>query len=36
MALEEGMVSLRQDAIRKVVAGQTTPEEVFRSVYLEG
>jgi general secretion pathway protein E len=35
-ALTEGMVSLRQDAIRKVVAGQTTPEEVFRSVYLEG
>src|SRR5688500_5536055 len=34
-ALEEGMVSLRQDAIRKVVQGQTTPEEVFRSVYLE-
>jgi general secretion pathway protein E len=34
-ALEEGMISLRQDAIRKVVAGLTTPEEVFRSVYLE-
>jgi type II secretory ATPase GspE/PulE/Tfp pilus assembly ATPase PilB-like protein len=34
-ALEAGMVSLRQDAIRKVLAGMTTPEEVFRSVYLE-
>jgi type II secretory ATPase GspE/PulE/Tfp pilus assembly ATPase PilB-like protein len=34
-ALQEGMVSLRQDAIRKVLQGQTTPEEVFRSVYLE-
>jgi type II secretory ATPase GspE/PulE/Tfp pilus assembly ATPase PilB-like protein len=35
LALDEGMVSLRQDAIRKVVQGQTTPEELFRSVYLE-
>ncbi len=35
LALEEGMISLRQDAIRKVVQGLTTPEEVFRSVYLE-
>jgi type II secretory ATPase GspE/PulE/Tfp pilus assembly ATPase PilB-like protein len=34
-ALEAGMVSLRQDAIRKVLAGMTTPEEVFRSVYRE-
>ena len=34
-AIEEGMVSLRRDAIRKVVQGVTTPEEVFRSVYLE-
>ena len=34
-ALEEGMISLRQDAIRKVVQGLTTPEEVFRGVYLE-
>jgi type II secretory ATPase GspE/PulE/Tfp pilus assembly ATPase PilB-like protein len=36
LAVEEGMVSLRQDAIRKVLAGQTTPEEILRSVYLEG
>ena len=35
LALEEGMISLRQDAIRKVVQGLTTPEELFRSVYLE-
>src|SRR5260370_980635 len=35
LALEEGMVSLRQDAVRKVVAGQTTPEEILRAVYLE-
>jgi type II secretory ATPase GspE/PulE/Tfp pilus assembly ATPase PilB-like protein len=34
-ALDDGMISLRQDAIRKVVQGHTTPEEVFRSVYLE-
>ena len=32
---EEVEISLRQDAIRKVVQGLTTPEEVFRSVYLE-
>jgi type IV pilus assembly protein PilB len=35
LALSEGMVSLRQDAVRKVVAGQTTPEEILRAVYLE-
>jgi type IV pilus assembly protein PilB len=35
LALEEGMVSLRQDAIRKVRQGLTTPEEVLRAVYLE-
>jgi type IV pilus assembly protein PilB len=35
LALEEGMVSLRQDAVRKVVAGLTTPEEILRAVYLE-
>jgi type IV pilus assembly protein PilB len=35
MALEEGMVSLRQDAVRKVVAGMTTPAEILRAVYLE-
>jgi len=35
LALDEGMISLRQDGIRKVVQGMTTPEEVFRSVYLE-
>jgi type II secretory ATPase GspE/PulE/Tfp pilus assembly ATPase PilB-like protein len=35
LALEEGMVSLRQDAVRKVVAGLTTTEEILRAVYLE-
>jgi type II secretory ATPase GspE/PulE/Tfp pilus assembly ATPase PilB-like protein len=35
LALEEGMVSLRQDSVRKVVAGLTTPEEILRAVYLE-
>jgi len=35
VALSEGMTSLRQDAVRKVVAGQTTPEEILRAVYLE-
>jgi type II secretory ATPase GspE/PulE/Tfp pilus assembly ATPase PilB-like protein len=34
-AIEEGMVSLRQDAIQKVVAGRTTPAEILRAVYLE-
>jgi type II secretory ATPase GspE/PulE/Tfp pilus assembly ATPase PilB-like protein len=34
-ALEEGMVSQRQDATRKVVQGLTTPEQVFHSIYLE-
>jgi general secretion pathway protein E len=34
-AIEEGMVSLRQDAIRKVVAGRTTPAEILRAVHLE-
>jgi len=29
------LTSLRQDAVRKVVAGQTTPEEILRAVYLE-
>jgi type II secretory ATPase GspE/PulE/Tfp pilus assembly ATPase PilB-like protein len=35
LALSEGMTSLRQDAVRKVVAGLTTPEEILRAVYLE-
>jgi type II secretory ATPase GspE/PulE/Tfp pilus assembly ATPase PilB-like protein len=34
-AIEEGMVTLQQDAARKVLAGQTTPEEILRAVYLE-
>jgi type II secretory ATPase GspE/PulE/Tfp pilus assembly ATPase PilB-like protein len=33
--VEGGMVSLRSDAIRKVVAGLTTPQEILRAVYLE-
>jgi type II secretory ATPase GspE/PulE/Tfp pilus assembly ATPase PilB-like protein len=35
LALSEGMRSLRQDAVRKVVARQTSPEEILRAVYLE-
>jgi type II secretory ATPase GspE/PulE/Tfp pilus assembly ATPase PilB-like protein len=35
LALSEGMTSLRQDAVRKVAAGQTSPEEILRAVYLE-
>jgi type II secretory ATPase GspE/PulE/Tfp pilus assembly ATPase PilB-like protein len=35
LALNEGMISLRRDAVRKVVAGQTTPAEILRAVYLE-
>jgi len=35
IAIDEGMVSLRQDAVRKVVAGFTTPEEILRAVYVE-
>jgi type II secretory ATPase GspE/PulE/Tfp pilus assembly ATPase PilB-like protein len=34
-AIDEGMVSLRHDAIQKVVAGRTTPAEILRAVYLE-
>lgn len=34
-AIEDGMVSLRADATRKVLQGLTTPQEVFRAVYLE-
>jgi type II secretory ATPase GspE/PulE/Tfp pilus assembly ATPase PilB-like protein len=34
-AVEGGMVSLRADAIRKVLAGLTTPQEILRAVYLE-
>jgi hypothetical protein len=34
-AIEEGMVLLRQDAIKKVVAGWMTPAEILRAVYLE-
>jgi general secretion pathway protein E len=34
-AIEGGMVSLRQDSIRKVVDGHTTPSEILRAVYLE-
>jgi type IV pilus assembly protein PilB len=29
-AIEEGMLTLRQDAIRKMLLGETTPEEVLR------
>jgi type IV pilus assembly protein PilB len=30
VAVEEGMLTLRQDALRKMVLGETTPEEVLR------
>jgi type II secretory ATPase GspE/PulE/Tfp pilus assembly ATPase PilB-like protein len=29
-AVKEGMITIRQDGWRKVLAGQTTPEEVAR------
>ena len=32
-ALEEGMVSMMNDGMRKVKAGITTPSEVLRSAY---
>jgi len=35
VAIEEGMLTLQQDAARKVHAGLTTPEEILRAVYLE-
>jgi type II secretory ATPase GspE/PulE/Tfp pilus assembly ATPase PilB-like protein len=34
-AIQTGMVSLRDDALRKVLSGQTTLEEVLRAVYLD-
>jgi type II secretory ATPase GspE/PulE/Tfp pilus assembly ATPase PilB-like protein len=36
VAVEQGMVTLQEDAIRKVQLGLTTPEEVLRAVYMEG
>jgi type IV pilus assembly protein PilB len=30
VAMEEGMLSLRQDALRRMLAGETTPQEVLR------
>jgi type II secretory ATPase GspE/PulE/Tfp pilus assembly ATPase PilB-like protein len=35
IALQDGMKPLRYDAVRKMLSGVTTPEEVLRSVYLE-
>jgi type II secretory ATPase GspE/PulE/Tfp pilus assembly ATPase PilB-like protein len=35
LAIEEGMTSLRQDAVRKVIQGLTTPEEILRAVHLQ-
>jgi type IV pilus assembly protein PilB len=35
IAVEHGMLTLRDDAIRKVAMGLTTPEEVLRAVFLE-
>jgi type II secretory ATPase GspE/PulE/Tfp pilus assembly ATPase PilB-like protein len=34
-AVQTGMVALREDALRKVLSGVTTLEEVLRAVYLE-
>jgi type II secretory ATPase GspE/PulE/Tfp pilus assembly ATPase PilB-like protein len=34
-AVASGMVALREDALRKVLSGATTLEEVLRAVYLE-
>ena len=34
-ALSTGMVALKDDALRKVLSGMTTLEEVLRAVYLE-
>jgi type IV pilus assembly protein PilB len=34
-AMQSGMVALREDALRKVLSGTTTLEEVLRAVYLE-
>lgn len=36
VATANGMVALREDALRKVLSGVTTLEEVLRAVYLEG
>ena len=36
VAIEEGMVSLMKDGMRKVKAGMTTPSEVLRSAYTMG
>jgi type IV pilus assembly protein PilB len=32
VAIEQGMVTLRQDGLEKVVDGQTSLEEIFRVV----
>jgi type II secretory ATPase GspE/PulE/Tfp pilus assembly ATPase PilB-like protein len=34
-AVQAGMVALRDDALRKVLSGTTTLEEVLRAVYLD-
>jgi len=35
VAVQNGMTALREDALRKVLSGVTTLEEVLRAVYLE-
>ncbi len=35
VAVQTGMIALREDALRKVLSGVTTLEEVLRAVYLE-
>jgi len=35
IAVQTGMVTLRDDSLRKVLSGQTTLEEVLRAVYLD-
>jgi type II secretory ATPase GspE/PulE/Tfp pilus assembly ATPase PilB-like protein len=34
-AVQTGMIALREDALRKVLSGVTTLEEVLRAVYLD-
>jgi type IV pilus assembly protein PilB len=34
-AIQDGMVALREDALRKVLSGVTTLDEVLRAVYLD-
>ena len=35
-AIEQGMVTLREDGLRGIYAGETTVEEILRVVGMEG